>query len=246
MPWQPEPRKPPRWTSGLSGASIVATWFMLLRRLECQGRVALGARAGARVRRLGHGPTAGSDARGPRHAHVEGFDLPANVWVGAHDRARREQLCRYLLRPPLADDRLRLLGDGRVRVQRKQAWSDGTTHRLFEAVEFLGKLAGLTPRPAINLVLYHDVLAPRAGGPEVVAYSRPGATGPEETTRRAGGDGERVLCLLRSEGALCHLRCGGTVESSWSLTIDHIDSRRVVISSRLTRYRVRVVPTDPR
>ena len=34
--------------------------------------------------------------------------------LGAHDRARREQVCRYLLRPPLADDRLRVLGDGRV------------------------------------------------------------------------------------------------------------------------------------
>jgi len=43
---------------------------------------------------------------------VEGFDLHANVWVGPRDRARREQLCRYLLRPPLADDRLRVLGAG--------------------------------------------------------------------------------------------------------------------------------------
>ena len=97
--------------AGIVGASV-------------QGRVALGRRTGARVRRLGHGPTAVSDAPGPRHARAEGFDLHANVWVGAHDRARREQLCRYLLRPPLADDRLRLLGDGRVRVQLKRAWSD--------------------------------------------------------------------------------------------------------------------------
>jgi len=29
-------------------------------------------------------------------------------------------------------------------------------------VEFLEKLAALTPRPAINLVLYHGVLAPHA------------------------------------------------------------------------------------
>ena len=34
--------------------------------------------------------------------------------VGAHVRARRERVCRYFLRPPLADDRLRVLGDGRV------------------------------------------------------------------------------------------------------------------------------------
>ena len=166
--------------AGIVGASV-------------QGRVALGARAGARVRRVGDGRTSSAGPRGPRQAHVEGFDLHANVWVGAHDRARLEQLCRYLLRPPLANDRLRLLGDGRVRVQLKRAWSDGTTHLLFEPVEFLEKLAALTPRPAINLVFYHGVLAPYARWrPDMVAYGRPEgdpATGPKETMGRA--DGER-------------------------------------------------------
>ena len=49
-----------------------------------------------------------------------------------------------------------------LRVQLKRAWSDGTTHLLFEPVEFLEKLAALTPRPAINLILYHGVLAAHA------------------------------------------------------------------------------------
>jgi hypothetical protein len=39
------------------------------------------------------------------------------VWVGARDRARLEQLCRYVLRSPLAEDRLRFLADGRVRLE---------------------------------------------------------------------------------------------------------------------------------
>ena len=68
-----------------------------------------------------------------------------------------------------------LLGDGRARVRLKRAWRDGTTHLLFEPVEFLEKLAALTPRPAINLILYHGVLAPHARWrPAVVAYGRPG------------------------------------------------------------------------
>ena len=33
---------------------------------------------------------------------------------------------------------------------------------MFEPLEFLGKLAALTPRPEINLLLYHGVLAPHA------------------------------------------------------------------------------------
>ena len=76
--------------AGLVGASV-------------QGRVALGPRAGARVRHLGDEPDLGHVAsRGPRQAQLDGFDLHANVWVPPNDRARLEQLCRYLLRPPLA------------------------------------------------------------------------------------------------------------------------------------------------
>jgi Putative transposase len=130
--------------AGIVGASV-------------QARVALGARAGAAVRRLGQAPRQASrGAGGPRHAHVGGFDLHANVWVGANNRARLEQLCRYVLRPPLAEDRLRLLADGRVPVALNRAWRDGTTHLLFEPVEFLEKLAALTPRPEIHLAVYSN------------------------------------------------------------------------------------------
>jgi Putative transposase len=156
-----------------------------------QGRVALGARVGAQVRRLGGGwPPATMGTRGPRHAHLDGFDLHANVWVGPNDRARLEQLCRYVLRPALAEDRLRRLADGRVRVELKRPWSDGTTHLLFEPLELLEKLAALTPRPEINLLLYHGVLAPHARWrPEVVAYRRAEivkAPDPSATTADAG------------------------------------------------------------
>ena len=87
------------------------------------------------------------------------------------DRARLEQLCRYLLRPAVAQERLRLLGDGRVLLTLKTAWADGTRHLLFEPLELLEKLAALTPRPRINLVLYHGVLGPHARWrARVVAY----------------------------------------------------------------------------
>jgi hypothetical protein len=62
----------------------------------------------------------------------------------------------------VAQDRLRLLGDGRVVLTLKNAWADGTRHLMFEPLELLEKLAAITPRPRINLVLYHGVLAPHA------------------------------------------------------------------------------------
>jgi len=65
-----------------------------------QGSIALGPRAGARVWRLGEDPDAPWVlSTAPRHAHLAGFDLHANVAVPAVDRTRLEQLCRYLLRP---------------------------------------------------------------------------------------------------------------------------------------------------
>jgi Putative transposase len=73
-----------------------------------QGRVALGSRAGVRVRRLRQEPGAEVvTSRRPGQAHLDGFDLHANVWVAANDRAGLERLCRYMLRPPLAQERLR-------------------------------------------------------------------------------------------------------------------------------------------
>ncbi len=136
--------------AGISSASI-------------QGRIALGPRAGARVFQLGREPDAPwVTSRGPCQAHLEGFDLHANITVAADDRAGVERLCRYVLRPPVAQERLSLTPDGLVLVTLKSEWHDGTTHLLFTPVELLEKLAALTPRPRINLVLYHGILAPRA------------------------------------------------------------------------------------
>lgn len=157
-----------------------------------QGRVALGRRAGARVLRLGGEPnTLWVTCTGPRQAHLEGFDLHANLLVPAEDRPRLEQLCRYLLRPPVAQDRLRLTGDGRVLLELKSAWHDGTSHLLFEPLELLEKLAALTPRPRVNLVLYHGVLAPHARWrPRAVAYEGPKT--PLRETRAVASGAPRV------------------------------------------------------
>jgi hypothetical protein len=56
-----------------------------------------------------------------------------------------------------------------VRLALRQPWADGTTHVVFDPVEFLGRLAVLVPRPRVNLILYYGVLGARAAWrPEVV------------------------------------------------------------------------------
>jgi hypothetical protein len=119
---------------------------------------------------------------GTRQAHLDGFDLHANVHVAADNRGGLEQLARYVLRPPIAQDRLTRTADGRVLLTLKAEWSDGTMALLFEPVELLERLAALTPRPRINLVLHHGVLAPHSRWrARAVAYGRdtPAPLGPE-------------------------------------------------------------------
>src|SRR5207302_1769347 len=125
-------------------------------------------------RRLGAGRDAAAvTSRGPRQAHLEGFDLHANVWVPANDRAGLERLCRYVLRPLFAQERLRLRSDGRVALELKMAWRDGPRELVFEPLVFLERLAAMTPRPETNLLICHGVLAPRARCRErVVVYGR--------------------------------------------------------------------------
>jgi hypothetical protein len=103
------------------------------------------------------------------------------VAIGLHPRRDRPQDVGFIEhidvvvdRPPLAQDRVRLRPDGRVLVALKTVWRDGTSRFLFEPIEFLEKLAAIIPRPAVNLVAYHGVLAPRARWrSQVVSYGRP-------------------------------------------------------------------------
>jgi hypothetical protein len=124
-----------------------------------QGQLALGPRAGGEVRRCGNLPDEPPlpVVRGPCHTAHGGFDLDAGVVVPARDRSHLERVCRYALRPPIAHDRIRLTSEGDVLLELRHRWRDGTTHLRFHPLELLERLASLTPRPRINLVLYYGV-----------------------------------------------------------------------------------------
>lgn len=55
-----------------------------------------------------------------------GFNLHAASRVACNDKQGRETLCRYVLRPPLANDRLQILSDDKVQLDFKRPWTDGT------------------------------------------------------------------------------------------------------------------------
>ena len=191
-----------------------------------QGRVALGVRAGARIRRRGDSLAAATERSqlGPCQARHHGFDLHAGLCVRAGQRGHLERICRYALRPPVAQERLHLTDAGHVQLELRRPWADGTTHLLFDPLELLARLAALTPRPRINLILYHGVLGPRAAwralvvqfgttdGRHAAADSAPAAKAHSQTVDRRPGPNYIWADLMRRSLGLDVLacpRCGG-------------------------------------
>ena len=80
----------------------------------------------------------------------------------ADQRLELEQLCRYITRPSIANERLKRNRAGDVVLQLKSAFKDGTTHIVMAPLEFMQRLAALVPRPRLHLIRFHGVLAPGA------------------------------------------------------------------------------------
>jgi hypothetical protein len=86
-------------------------------------------------------------AKGELCASGYGFNLHAATRIAANDKPGRERLCRYILRRPLANDRLHILPEGAVRLGFKKPWSDGTCSVDLEPLAFIARLAALVPPP---------------------------------------------------------------------------------------------------
>jgi hypothetical protein len=135
-----------RWPDAEAGSDPFAVQeplFASAVAASLQGRIALGLRAGQPVRRLRSAATA--TATGRRSARLEGFSLHADVAVPARRRDQLEKLCRYIVRPPLALERLTESPGGQLLYQLRRAWSDGSTALLLEPLELLERLAALVP-----------------------------------------------------------------------------------------------------
>jgi len=89
-------------------------------------------------------------------------NVHAQVCIDGRDRKRLERVCRYVARPPLAQDRLELHGDGRVRYSFKSAWKDGTCAVLLDPLDLIARLCALIPPPRFHMLRYHGVLAGNA------------------------------------------------------------------------------------
>ena len=95
-------------------------------------------------------------------AKLNGFSLHAGVAARAHQRWKVERLCRYIARPAICAKRLSLTSTGKVRYELKTPFRNGTTHVIFEPLDFIARLAALVPKPRANLTRFHGVFAPNS------------------------------------------------------------------------------------
>ena len=77
-------------------------------------------------------------------------------------REHLEHVCRYLLRPPLALERLTESSGGHLLYALPHARRDGSTHVLLDPLELIEKLSVLIPAPRFHTLRFHGVLAPHA------------------------------------------------------------------------------------
>ena len=119
--------------------------------------------AGPELRRKGPplGPLAGKPMQfdKPLCASLDGFTLHAATRAGGLDARAREALLKYVLRPPIAQERLTDGPDGLVRIALKRPFADGTFAVDLDPLSLLSRLAASVPAKGTHTVRYAGVLA---------------------------------------------------------------------------------------
>jgi hypothetical protein len=151
-------------------------------------RIAVGPQQGRKVFTLQTLPGIEEPFNGSA-GQAAGFSLHAGVATKASQREKLERLCRYITRPAVSEKRLSLTNQGKVRYELKTPYRDGTTHVIFEPVDFIAKLAALVPKPRINLTRFHGVFASNSKHRALVT---PAKRGKGSKSRLAEGRDEKT------------------------------------------------------
>jgi hypothetical protein len=169
-------------------------------------------------------------------AKAAGFSLHCGVAAAAHQREKLERLCRYISRPAVAIERLSLTRQGNIRYRLKTPYRNGTTHVIFEPLDFIARLAALVPTPRVNLTRFHGVFAPNHNLRAQVTparrgpHRRPGSPRTAVERHAAMTWAQRLKRVFQIDIDTC-ARCGGAVRIIASIEdpavikhiLDHLD-----------------------
>lgn len=172
---------------------------------------------------------------------VAGFSLHTGVATHSNERAKLERLCRYITRPAVSTKRLSMTRNGRVRYELKTPWRNGTTHVIFEPLDFISRLVSLVPKPRVNLTRFHGVFAPNSKYRALVTPAKRGrgkkANAPNEMQDQTSAEkrasmtwAKRLKRVFDIDIKTCS-ECGGDVKVIASIEdpaviqkiLDHLD-----------------------
>ena len=166
-----------------------------------------------------------------RVAVVMGFDVHAGASIDGRDRPRVERLCRYLGRPPIAQDRLEHLADGKVRYEMKKPWRDGTRFVIFDPDALMARLCAMVPPPWFHMLRFHGVLAPNATlRKQVVSSARLSTGGPSPMTPAAPVGVEQMSLFDHVAGAETPAPTSG--RRPWAWLLRHVFAVDVTVCPR--------------
>lgn len=131
-----------------------------------QNIIAFGTNKGQPVKRyrLGQSLLPTKEASSPSELCIQkdGFSLHALRVVKKEQRDRLLHLIQYMIRPPIAEDRLTILPNGQIKIALKNAWADGTYAIELSQLEFLEKILAILPPPFFHEVRYYGIFAANA------------------------------------------------------------------------------------
>jgi hypothetical protein len=175
-----------------------------------------------------------------------GFSLHAATTAAAEDERGREALVRYILRPPVAQERLELLPDDLVRIHLRRPFADGTVAVDLDPLSLLCRLCAAVPPPRFNTVRYAGVLAAASSWralvvpppPEPTPHHHPGSTTAAKapTHRSVWRPWHELLKRTFDVDLQACSRCGG-----------HMKLKAILTGSESTQRLLRSMgePTDP-
>jgi hypothetical protein len=99
------------------------------------------------------------DTRGRLLANLEGFSLQAQRHLHQNDRPGLEFLLRYVLRPPLALERMRELPSGKIQLGLKKPLANGTVAIELTPMALMRRLASIVPPPGHHDASYFGIFA---------------------------------------------------------------------------------------
>jgi hypothetical protein len=109
----------------LPGDRQLVLRVMPLPAAACTYCIAFGPRADQKVLTVQGAMPREKDFKQNLCADVDGFSLHAAVRCGADDRHALEQLCRYIIRPALTNERVQASAAGQMVLKVKTPWRDG-------------------------------------------------------------------------------------------------------------------------